>query len=460
MKAVFYFLFFLAVFSCKATNLKSSDAASDSHLHGHSHDYSDKIHHHSEGGVLLGGYPWGVFDLQMQFEKRLGHTKNNQEMTLSNRIFEALGSHDPGSAMVAFPVFLEHKGYNPFGDGQSNGHADFSSWSFDSPPYIAIYTGSDGKGQLVVLLHQGLSVSSSDVFDWILDNGPSKSIAPTDLGSDFPDPIKRNYNKMIAVDVEATNWEKRTGGSYGFFKPSSWDDWFAVHFQNPYVPIAELVSSVPKNYREFSVNGRVLSVPNPMKGKAGISKPPLIWFMENYIKDDYLVFPTDKVHSLYPSPGLPETVEKTVGGNWTFLLNPNFWDSGNPPDTFKQLYSCFPGRAYWEESMKKAISGTSWHHVGDPGEFLLNSIEGEERSLVTALGVEVPMNKIPGGGALAFGLSYVGYSGVLKPNFAFISVKGQFHWHPVHTSSPVCIEVWRPFCDVTSSNSYGMACES
>ncbi len=451
IKNTLLLLALLELCNCKSNNTNTSSNAANECDNQPQHQY-----YHSDGGPLLGGYPWGVFDLQMQFNKRLSHQKNDQDMSLANRIFESLGNSEIGTVMVAFPVALDHKNYRPFGDGQSNGHADFAAWGAHSPPYIALFRRENNT--VTLLLHRELNLANAKFIEWSIGAGPAAQYPIHPVSADLPNSIRNDYTHFVKVEVAKSNWEKRTGGVFAFFKLADWNDWFAVHFQNPYVSIDELMNSVPQQYKTYSAAGGSRSVPNPMKAVAGTALPPLLQLMSKHANNDYLVFPSDEVHSLYPSPNLPETVVKTVGGNWTFLLNPQKWEVGNPPDTFKQLYSCFPGRMYWEESIKKAISGTGWHHVGDPGEFLLNSIEGESRSLITALGVKVPTDAIPNGANLAYNLQYVGYSGFLEPGFAFISVKGQFHWHPVHTVTPVCIEVWRPFCDINDSNKFGMEC--
>ncbi|MBL7669173.1 MAG: hypothetical protein JNM39_01690 [Bdellovibrionaceae bacterium] len=388
------------------------------------------LHKDSPGGPLLNGYPWGIFSVGTEYEKRVSHQFNDQEISLANRIFESVSS----GLQVAFPIKLQNKGYRPFGDGQSNGHADFALWKPLDPPYLATLDRIQSK--LTLKIHDSIDTIGK-------------------LSLRLPDGVVHTYIQqkenifIIPVDLDLLGWNSLDKGKVIHVKPSHWGDWFPLKFQNPYVRIENLVSGIPSSLK----NG-IAQLPNPIGVDDEQSVPPLIQLMNNYKKNNYLLFTVDKVHSIYPFPNDPGVVEKTSGGNWTFLLNPTLWEN-LPRQTFKQLYSCFEGRAHWEESMKKTVSGTSWHHVGDEGEIILHSIRNEKRPLVTAIGEEtVPPQDV----SLAFGLTDVGYASKADPGNAFISVKGNYHWHPIHTTTPICVEVWTPLCKPSVENSYGFNC--
>ncbi len=446
-------LFALAAGSFFAGCLQKKVGTSQPNDAVHSHTHSDKD---SSGGPLLGGYPWGVFSLQTTFAKRVTFKANDNELALANKIFESLGTKSGSSLMVAFPLYLEHKNFRPFGDGQSNAQANFAQWTQEHPPFLAIYDRTSRK--TVLFINQQLNAGNKWKLTYM--DGTAADFALTPVDTSFPKPITSVYNRIVVLSLnqDKLQWDSLASGKVLFFKPDGWLDGFAVKFQNPFVPIETLLKDVPQRFKNFSMNGKAVSVPNPMKVSYGNVKKPLIELMETSPASGYLTFANDKVHAEYPnnSPGF---IEKSVGGNWTFLSNPGLWEKpASSATTFKQLYSCFAGRARYEESLKKAVSGTSWHNVGDPGEYLVNSIGEESRSLVAAIGEDLTAGMLSPGMKLAFGLTHNGYSGFLEPNFAFISLNGQYHWHPVHTNDPVCIEVWTPFCKYSDTNAFGMNC--
>lgn len=390
--------------------------------HGDHHKYEN-----APGGLLLEGYPWGVFSNKVDFNNRVKHLANDQEIQLANKIFEKIAKYE----RVAFPLFLENQGYKPFGDGQSNGQANFAFWSEGEPPLVVTLN----KEVLKVEFHSSLSLPQG--IKILFPNQVEKSIQQ-DLTGEY----------KIQIDSDKLGWNKISGGNFLYIKPAHWNDWFPIKMQNPYIHVQDLVKNIPTNVSKTKI-------PNPVNLDADLSTPPLIQLMKKYKAQDYLLFTTDKVHSVYPKPGA-NSIEKTSGGNWTFLLNPTQWQ-GPQASTFKQLYSCFEGRAYWEESMKKSVSGTSWHHVGDEGEIILNSVENEDRSLVAGVGEAVTP---PAGIKLAYGLNYVGYASKVSPGSSLVSIKGTYHWHPIHTTKPICVEVWTPPCVPSEQTGYGFQCQN
>lgn len=391
-------------------------------------DHRTHNHENSPGGPLLNGYPWGLFSLNISFAKRVLHKKNDQELKLANKIFESLARADA----VAFPFFLEHKNFKPFGDGQSNAQASFNTWKKTAPPLIAIWI--EKTKTLKIFFHESIIKDKGEVIVRFPDGAIKK--------------IGYNKNDGAGIDIDDTKlgWNKLGQGKVIFAKPAHWNDWFGIQFQKPNVLISELVSHIP-------VNLIYKSIPNPLKIKASISEPPLLQLMNQATKNEYEIFATDKVHSIYPNPKATDFVHKSSGGNWTFLLKPALWEKeGHEKETFKQLYSCFEGRSYWEESTRKSVSGTSWHHVGDPGEIILNSITDENRSLVTAIANKI---EVPEGITLAYNLNFIGYASLTRPGYAFVSSKGQYHWHPIHTPNPICVEVWTPEAQPSVSNGFG-----
>tara|TARA_B100000749_G_scaffold280875_1_gene279629 strand:+ start:75460 stop:76683 length:1224 start_codon:yes stop_codon:yes gene_type:complete len=393
-------------------------------------NHSENSYPGSNGGPLLRGYPWGIFANSVDFDKRVKHTKNDQELVLANRIFEMIAIFDA----VSFPIHLEHQGYNPFGDGQSNGQAHFKEWSLPHPPVIG-----------------GLKKDSNTL---TLYFAPEILQGATKVHLRNPDGLIKDYPANedgafeVPVNVEAWGWNTPENGKTVYVKPFHWGHWFAIKFNSPYVSVDSLANAVPESlhYR---------SIPNSLSIDANGDVPPLLQLQSRAAEAEYSIHTTDIVHSVYPNPSDPQFVNKSSGGNWTFLLKADLWNNEHTRATFKQLYSCFAGRSFWEESVRKSVSGTSWHHVGDPGEIILNSVEGESRELVTAIGEKV---EPPPGVLLAIDLGHVGYASLLKKGQAFISKQTQFHWHPVHTIEPICVEVWTPFCPPNSQNSYGFSC--
>jgi hypothetical protein len=412
IKAVLFILFFLP-------NLVFS--------HG---DHSTHQHNDSPGGPLLNGYPWGIFSSSTQFEKRVDHKKNDQELALANKIFEFLAKYD----VVAFPLKLDHQYYRPLGDGQSNAEASLG-WDKQDPLLMA---GLSRSHQTVeFFFHQDVIKTNLK----ILVRFPNGKVTELEINHD--------QRFSLPVNVSDLGWDTMSSGKMIFVKPKQdYDDWFAIKFQQANHDVHDVVEKVPTNLSK--------NIPNPLKINASTSTPPLLQLMQKAEASNYKVHATDLVHSIYPNLDHPNFVHKASGGNWTFILNKEMWDHLSlKKETFKQLYSCFEGRAYWEESTRKSVSGTGWHHVGDQGEIILNSIQDETRSLVAA--IAEPFIK-PNDIKLSYDLNYIGYASLVKPNQAFVTAQGQYHWHPVHTPEPICVEVWAPECKPSETNGFGFQC--
>jgi hypothetical protein len=46
------------------------------------------------------------------------------------------------------------------------------------------------------------------------------------------------------------------------------------------------------------------------------------------------------------------------------------------------------------------------------------------------------------------------------PGYSLVSVKGTYHWHPIHTTKPICVEVWTPPCVPNEKTGYGFQCHN
>lgn len=395
-------------------------------------DHDHHNHENSPGGPLLQGYPWGLFPVDVSFDKRVEHKRNDQELVLANKIFEYIAQgYD-----VAFPINLNHQGsFNPFGDGQTNSEGNFSDFKKAEVPVMALLNRNASK--LKVVFSSSLVSSGQKV----------KLRWPQNITTEYT--LNDQLEIELSLDISALNWDTHFAGQVLYLQPENENGWYPIKFQVQNIPVSELAAGVANSLR-FG------DIPNPLEADQDLETPPLLQIMEKAKAADskYNVYTTDKVHSIFPNANDPNFAHKSSGGNWTFLLKQEYWEGPNKR-TFKQLYSCFQGRATWEESIRKSVSGTSWHHVGDPGEIILNSIKNEDRELITAIGVKI---NPPAGMTLAKGLTHVGFAAKTIPGYAFISVQNQYHWHPVHTTLPVCVEVWTPDCVPAEDNGYGFNC--
>jgi hypothetical protein len=169
--------------------------------------------------------------------------------------------------------------------------------------------------------------------------------------------------------------------------------------------------------------------------------------MKNKWSDGYNTQPyvVDNIHGFYPSPTGRRT---SVGGGWTWVVE------AGVKAPFKHLYTCFQGRDLAEESRYGAPTGAGWHHVGDPAETILNTLEAA--AIPAALGRfygDMGLSLAP-----AYGLNGVAIFRNLQSQEAFVTRKNEFHWYAIPAYQPLCTEIWVHHCEPDANNSWGMDC--
>lgn len=157
-----------------------------------------------------------------------------------------------------------------------------------------------------------------------------------------------------------------------------------------------------------------------------------------YNKDPW---PAANVHGLFPNANGSKTA---IGGVLTWgIVN-------NSQGPFKHLYTCFEGRNLSEESKTGVPSGAGWHHIGDAGETLLNTLETAE--------IPVAVGRSHNNNDSAYKLTETVTATWLKPEEALVSLQGTFHWYLNPSEAAVCTEIWVHNCVSDLTNNWGFNC--
>lgn len=197
-----------------------------------------------------------------------------------------------------------------------------------------------------------------------------------------------------------------------------------------------MLASVPANARVYPKDGKSLIDPERLRG----AQPSPFAYGKNYhdwpiyrynINQGAKPYRSEEVHSWFPQPGAQRTA---VGGVWTWIT-----ESYSP---FKTGYLCFDARAPLQIEQQFAVpSGAGWHRVGDPAETIINTLEGMPLLMAQGVSNRPGMLQPPFGG-FAWGLADSASVRWLRPDEAFITPQGDYHWYPIQFDREVCIELW------------------
>ncbi len=332
-----------------------------------------------------------------------GHPAPAIEARLGNLFIQHLGEPSEGTTL-SIPIRFLKSNFRPFGDQQTNASVEFGPhWTHTEPPLIVVQKkAADGTVTVTPLFHPSLNV---------------------------------------------TEWSLQKKGSIQFIRPKGWSDWFVFRLESQHLPAEKMVSDFPAQSRALS-NERGLPDPEKLKTRAqAIQKTPFELLGEGHLGQGYTWTPFEysPVHGNFPdAQGRPTA----TGRGWTWLVE------RGPFSPLKHLYSCFERRNPEREKQLGVPSGSGWHHVGDPAETLVNSLE--DQPLLAALG-EDSYEPAPDHG-FAYGLNGFITAKWLQPKDAFYTKKGQFHWYAITASREVCAEIWVHPCEPNLSNQWGMNC--
>jgi hypothetical protein len=108
----------------------------------------------------------------------------------------------------------------------------------------------------------------------------------------------------------------------------------------------------------------------------------------------------------------------------------------------KRIYLAKDPRNFDVERAEGVVSGTGPHHIGATGEIILNSLGTEP--LMTLWGISAPSSGPYPFTNLAWKFTHILIGTWLRPDEAFVSPRGTFHWHLNHLNSQVAAEVFTP----------------
>lgn len=341
--------------------------------------------------------------------------KWSPEAVAANGASRALDRHwvadDVSDVVVAVPVQIQDSSFHPYGDGQSNAGVDFVWWKQPRPPVVAsLVTLRDETQWLEVTLDRALPWAGGNV-ELELDGLGTVSVPAqsTDTG---------DWVASWPVEVGATVGDLR-------IRPQGWEHTFPAHFRHPAQSVTEIVEGMPMADRDFG-HGR--SLPDPA-GLAG-QDPFQHDFGAGY---NTTPFPSDHVHSRFPGRTRQET---SVGGSWAWLATA-------PAVPFKHVYLCAEGRLPHREAEVGSPSGAGWHKIGDPAEYLVNTIADGP--------ILAGWSQPDGGAPAAYDLREVATFRWLRRGEALVSKQGEYHWYAFVEEAVACTEIWvRPADEVVT----------
>jgi hypothetical protein len=338
---------------------------------------------------------------------------------------------------VAMPVFLEKNDdqQQQFGDGQQNAFASFGP--LEKAPYIAVLTRSTSTAKasdLAIILSKNLPEAADIKFLEVSISGKSQIVNLDSSGM-----------AHIGMNTQELNWDGLYGAKPAFFRPVGWAVWFSVQFPNAYISVDELVGGFQEDMQTLP-NGQ--SVIDPLKLKDSPDYEADI--QKNFPEDpDFVLAHFDRVHGEYDSTKddkLAPPNEKILTGRGGLYTR---YRLGSP---FKIVYLAKDPRNIEEEKTEGVVSGTGPHFVGAKAEIILNALGQQE--LMTLYGLENPKST-PDGGPLAWGFTHQWVGTWLKPNQAFVTPQGNYHWHLNHLTKPIAAEVFTPPDVPNENNHYG-----
>lgn len=337
-----------------------------------------------------------------------GHGKPTLESQLGNLLLQwqpGLQQTAPTSQMssipsikkvvLSIPVVIEKSSYHPFGDGQSNAKMSLgSAWKEDGFLVVGVQT-TDDQGQ-----------------------------------------TKRQYLFHPSLKIAKFN-ESSLGDDLFKVQPEGWNDSFYFSFATRLMPVAQFLAGVPESRRTFSGN-RVAPDPARIGKGQGVERFLFRELGAGYNKEPWY---SPTVHGLFPN----ENGEKTaLGGVLTWgIVEKSF-------GPFKHLYTCFEKRDVAQEKQTGVPSGAGWHHIGDPAESLLNTLESASLPVAVA--------RTHGRSNAAYGLTESITATWLQTDEVLVTQQGEFHWYLNPYESTVCTEIWVHGCVPNLTNNWGFSC--
>lgn len=305
---------------------------------------------------------------------------------------------DP-AARVSIPAALWTSHYAPFGDGQTNAAASLVSWTEKRPPVIGVRSG----GKTTVRFDRALPIGDGVFEVWTASGAWVRSVAGARTAEG---------DWVIEVADAAERF---------VVSPRGWRDGFPLSFELPVTSIAALAATLPP-----AMPGGE-SIVDPVGAAGDVPYETLMQtsFPQGFVNQTPYV--TDGVHAAFPQGGTPRVT--AVGGAST-------WVAEAP---FKHLYVCFGERAPVREAQYGVPSGAGWHHIGDPRESIVSSLE--DSALLVGHAAATPAAP-PANGGFAYGLDRATTFALLQPGQAFTTPKGAFHWYAVHQATKPCVQVW------------------
>ena len=334
--------------------------------------------------------PWGGAD----------PSKLSPEAILANAATSEL-RRDP-TARVSIPAALWTSHYAPFGDGQTNAAASLVHWNEKRPPVVGVRTG----GRTTVRFDRALPISDTVFELWTPSGTWVRSIA--------------------SARTAEGDWLIDVGDAAEQFvvSPRGWRDGFPLSFALPVSSIDALVQTLPESHRTLP-GGEPIVDPVGAAGDDAYATLMTTSFPHGFVNQTPFV--DGGVHAAFPQSGAPRVT--AVGGAST-------WVAEAP---FKHLYVCFDERAPAREAEHGVPTGAGWHHIGDPGESIVSSLE--DSALLVGY-APATQSTPPANGGFAYGLDRATTFAMLQPGEAFTTPKGAFHWYAVHQAQKPCVQIW------------------
>lgn len=267
-------------------------------------------------------------------------TRWTAEAVLANAVTPEL-QRDP-AVRVSVPVALWKSTWAPFGDGQTNAAASFASWSTQRPPVI----GVRGGGRLRIVLDRALPISDDTVELWTASGSWVQSAQGV-----------RAADGALVVELEEVPAVLRDRLAVS---PRGWSDVFPLAFDLP----VSSATSLPAAHQTLPTGEPVLDPVGAAEaagdGASVFEVLRTTTFPQGFNQQPYA---SDDLHAAFPAGSTPRIT--AVGGSWTWLTT----------TPFKNIYVCLARRNLAAEADYGVPSGAGWHHIGDPSESLINSLE-------------------------------------------------------------------------------------
>jgi hypothetical protein len=323
-------------------------------------------------------------------------------------------------------VTLWRSQYAPYGDGQTNAAAAFTSWSGSRPPVVGVKRGT----RIEIRFDRTLPFGGDTFELWTpagawLQSVPSTRTATGDWLVTIASPPAAIAERLVV-------------------SPRGWRDGFPLSFALPITTVSGLAASLPAALRRLPGGEPVVDPVVAAAAAAGGATVRDVLLSTSFPAGfvNQRPFVSSDLHAAFPQGGAPRVT--AVGGSWT-------WVAETP---FKDLYVCLARRGAAAETTYGVPSGAGWHHIGDAGESILASLEASPLLVGYAAGAPTAP---PAGGGLAYGLERAATFALLQPGQAFTTPRGDFHWYAVHQAIDPCVQVWVHRC-VPDARSPSMAC--